>query len=69
MTINGDITQIDLPRGTKSGLIHGQQTLKQVDGIGMVRFDSSDVIRHPLVSKVISAYEKQEKAEKENTKK
>jgi Phosphate starvation-inducible protein PhoH, predicted ATPase len=38
-----------------------------VDGIGMVNFDSADVIRHPLVSKVINAYEEQEKAEKENT--
>lgn len=69
MIINGDITQIDLPRGTKSGLIHGQRTLDHVDGIGMVQFDSSDVIRHPLVSKVITAYEKQEKIEKENKKK
>lgn len=67
MIINGDVTQIDLPRGTKSGLIHAQRTLNNVDGIGMVNFDSADVIRHPLVSKVINAYEEQEKAEKENT--
>lgn len=67
MIINGDVTQIDLPRGTKSGLIHAQRTLNNVEGIGMVNFDSADVIRHPLVSKVINAYEEQEKAEKENT--
>jgi len=69
MIINGDITQIDLPRGTKSGLIHGQRTLNNVNGIGIVTFDSADVIRHPLVSKVINAYEEQEKAEKENNRK
>lgn len=65
MIINGDVTQIDLPRGTASGLIHGQRTLNNVDGIGMVNFSSEDVIRHPLVSKVIDAYEAQEKSEKE----
>src|SRR5690625_6890704 len=69
MIINGDVTQIDLPRGTASGLIHGQRTLNNVDGIGMVNFSSEDVIRHPLVSKVINAYETQEKAEKEKNKK
>lgn len=66
MIINGDITQIDLPRGTKSGLIHGHRTLSKVNGIGIVNFDSADVIRHPLVSRVINAYEEQEKSEKEN---
>ncbi len=66
MIINGDVTQIDLPRGTKSGLIHAQRTLNNVVGIGMVNFDSADVIRHPLVSKVINAYEEQEKL-KRNT--
>lgn len=67
MIINGDVTQIDLPKGTKSGLIHAQHILNNVDGIGMVNFYSTDVIRHPLVSKVINAYEEQEKTKKENT--
>src|SRR5690625_3111242 len=67
MIINGDVTQIDLPRGTKSGLIHAQRTLTNEDGSGMCNFDSLDVIRHLLVSKVINSNEKQEKAEKENT--
>ncbi len=66
MVINGDITQIDLPRGTRSGLIHGQRVLGAVDGVGVVHFDATDVIRHPLVSKVINAYEEQEIKEKEN---
>lgn len=65
MIINGDITQVDLPRGTKSGLIHASNTLRAVDEIGQVRFGSEDVIRHPLVSKVINAYEADEK-NKEN---
>lgn len=64
MIINGDITQIDLPRGTKSGLIHGHRTLTNVRGIGVVNFDAADVIRHPLVSRVINAYEEQEKEDK-----
>lgn len=57
MIINGDITQIDLPRGTKSGLIHAMNVLRNVDAIGKIQFGSEDVIRHPLVSKVIDAYE------------
>lgn len=62
MIINGDITQVDLPRGTSSGLIHASRTLKNVPGIGHVNFDTSDVIRNPLVSEVIKAYDKQEKS-------
>lgn len=56
MIINGDITQIDLPKGEKSGLKEAVRRLKKVDGIGIVYFDRADVIRHPLVSKVIKAY-------------
>lgn len=57
MIINGDTTQIDLPRGTMSGLIHAERTLKNIKGIGQVQFSAEDVIRHPLVAKVITAYE------------
>lgn len=64
MIINGDVTQIDLPRGTSSGLIHASRTLDDVPGIGHANFDASDVIRNPLVSEVIKAYEKQEKTDK-----
>lgn len=64
MIINGDVTQIDLPKGTRSGLIHASHTLNNVSGIGHVNFDTADVIRNPLVSEVIKAYDEQEKSEK-----
>lgn len=58
MIINGDITQIDLPKGTRSGLKEAIDRLTIVKGIETVHFDTADVIRHPLVSEVIKAYEK-----------
>lgn len=63
MIINGDVTQVDLPRGTRSGLIHSSSILKDISGVGIVQFSSTDVIRHPLVSEVIKAYEDQTKTE------
>lgn len=56
--ITGDVTQIDLQRGQKSGLIEAQKILKDVKGIAMTEFLSQDVVRHPLVQKIINAYEK-----------
>jgi phosphate starvation-inducible PhoH-like protein len=56
--ITGDVTQIDLARGQKSGLIEAERVLKDVRGIGFVRFTSADVVRHPLVQKIIDAYER-----------
>jgi len=56
--ITGDITQIDLARGQKSGLIEVERVLKGVRGIAFVRFTSADVVRHPLVQKIIDAYER-----------
>ena len=61
--ITGDITQVDLPRGRKSGLIVTNQILKNIDGIEFMEFDTSDIVRHPLVQKIISAYEKFESKE------
>lgn len=58
--ITGDVTQIDLQRGQKSGLIEAQKILKDVKGIAMTQFLSADVVRHPLVQKIINAYEKYE---------
>ncbi len=58
--INGDITQVDLPSGTASGLREASHILKDVDGIAFVRFTERDVVRHALVQKVISAYERHE---------
>ena len=56
--VNGDITQIDLPDGKKSGLKEAVSVLKNVDDIAIIRFNESDVVRHRLVQKIIKAYEK-----------
>lgn len=56
LVINGDITQIDLPKQTKSGLSHAIEILKETDGVGFTFFSSQDVVRHPLVKKIIDAY-------------
>ena len=56
--INGDLTQIDLPKHITSGLDHVMQVLKDTDGIGITKFSSLDVVRHPLVRKIIDAYKK-----------
>lgn len=55
--ITGDVTQIDLQRHQKSGLVEAQKILKDVKGIAMTQFLSADVVRHPLVQKIINAYE------------
>ena len=54
--ITGDITQIDLPKGTKSGLNHVIEVLKDVPGISFTHFQSKDVVRHPLVQRIVEAY-------------
>ncbi len=56
--VTGDITQTDLPSSTMSGLVHIQNILKGIEGIGFVYFDKSDVVRHRLVAAIIDAYEK-----------
>jgi phosphate starvation-inducible PhoH-like protein len=58
--VTGDPTQIDLPRGMMSGLVHAVKILKDTDGIGCVHFTDADVVRHPLVSRIITAYERDE---------
>ncbi len=58
MVITGDITQIDLPRGTKSGLKDCVKILKNIEGIGHCTFDAKDVVRHKLVQDIIKAYAK-----------
>jgi phosphate starvation-inducible PhoH-like protein len=59
--VNGDVTQIDLPRGKTSGLKHAVEVLKGIKEIGFVTFDENDVVRHTLVKKIIMHYEKFEK--------
>jgi len=58
--VTGDPTQIDLPRGITSGLMHAVSVLKNVEGLEIVNFSAEDVIRHPLVSRIVSAYDKSE---------
>ena len=55
--ITGDLTQIDLPSGTRSGLAEAVEILDSVKGIGLMRFSRADVVRHPLVQSIIEAYE------------
>ena len=55
--ITGDITQIDLPAGRISGVIEAMKVVGQVEGIAIVRFDDRDVVRHPLVQRIVKAYE------------
>ena len=59
--VTGDITQIDLPKGQSSGLIEIQKVLNKVEGIKFTHFKAEDVVRHPLVQKIINAYEKYQK--------
>ncbi len=55
--VTGDITQVDLPRGQTSGLVEASEVLAKVRGIGFTRFTSADVVRHPLVARIVEAYE------------
>jgi phosphate starvation-inducible PhoH-like protein len=57
MTITGDITQVDLPRSRSSGLKQATEVLADVEGISIFFFDESDVVRHPLVKRIIEAYD------------
>ena len=58
MIITGDPSQIDLPNGVKSGLVEATELLNRTEGIEIIRFLESDVVRHPLVGRIVKAYEK-----------
>ena len=58
VVVTGDLTQIDLPKDIKSGLIHTLDILSELEDVGLVRFSSKDVARHSLVQKIVEAYEK-----------
>ena len=64
--ITGDVTQIDLPRGKKSGLIEAVKILDNIEGIKICNLTNKDVVRHPLVQRIISAYEAFEKAKEKS---
>jgi phosphate starvation-inducible PhoH-like protein len=61
--VTGDVTQIDLPRGQKSGLVEARQVLENVQGIAFTLFQSADVVRHPLVQRIVNAYENHQSSE------
>lgn len=69
MIITGDMTQIDLPRGQRSGLSEALQILKDVEGIGFVELNKKDIVRHKLVTRIVNAYELHDDKEKENKEK
>ena len=60
--VTGDITQVDLPRDKVSGLRHAMHLLENIDGVGITHFNAQDVVRHPLVKKIVMAYEREEKS-------
>src|ERR1700684_3733096 len=60
--VTGDLTQVDLPTGKRSGLLEASEILRGVEGISFVWFDERDVVRHPLVQKIVKAYERHQEA-------
>jgi phosphate starvation-inducible PhoH-like protein len=60
MVVSGDTSQVDLPRGVQSGLRDAIMRLAGIEGIGMVRLQKTDIVRHKLVQRIVSAYEDQE---------
>ena len=64
MIITGDMTQVDLPRGTKSGLHEALEILSAIEGIGVVKLGNKDIVRHKLVTKIVNAYDKFDKNSK-----
>lgn len=60
MTVTGDTTQIDLPRTVQSGLVQALRILRGVKGIGIIEYEKKDIVRHPLVQRIVDAYEKKE---------
>ncbi|MBR4931129.1 MAG: PhoH family protein [Bacteroidaceae bacterium] len=68
MIITGDVTQIDLPHSTRSGLIEALKILDNVPGIGFVHLDKKDIVRHKLVTRIVEAYEKKDRQDKQESK-
>ena len=61
--VTGDVTQIDLPRRSDSGLTRAMQILEEVKGIGRVTFDKGDIVRHPLVKEIVEAFDRRQQRE------
>jgi len=58
MIVSGDVTQIDLPRGAQSGLAEVERLFSEIDDVGIVRLNVSDIVRHPLIAKLVAAYQR-----------
>ncbi|HCO38727.1 MAG TPA: phosphate starvation-inducible protein PhoH, partial [Aquificaceae bacterium] len=67
VVITGDITQIDLPKREQSGLVEAIKVLKGIEGISFVWFKEEDVVRHPIVARIIKAYEEFERSKEEQS--
>lgn len=65
IVVTGDVTQVDLPRGTPSGLADAIERLREIPGVGITFLDRSDIVRHPLVQSIVDAYEAGDQAERE----
>ena len=60
--VTGDVTQIDLPNPSSSGLVYGMKILQNIEGLSIVRFGVQDIVRHQLVQRIVEAYDKAEKS-------
>ena len=69
IVVTGDVTQIDLPEGHRSGLIEAAKIIKDVEGVSVHRLSDKDIVRHALVQKIILAYDKYEQQRKEKLQK
>ncbi len=69
MIVTGDPSQIDLPAGTRSGLIDASSLLQDIEGIGHIRFTGKDVVRHDLVTRIVNAYDNKDKQRNDQRKK
>ncbi len=58
VVVTGDVTQIDLPRDQQSGLVHATRVLKRVEGLDFARLSGKDIVRNPIVSRIIKAYDR-----------
>jgi phosphate starvation-inducible PhoH-like protein len=65
MVVTGDLSQVDLPNGIRSGLRDALDTVEGIQGIGVVRFEQRDVVRHPLVALIVGAYDQRDTAQGE----
>jgi phosphate starvation-inducible PhoH-like protein len=63
--VTGDVTQIDLPHKSDSGLVRAMNTVRDIQGIGFVEFDRTDIVRHELVKHIVDAFDRQDKIEEQ----